>query len=176
MASLVRADKYMSSLEAVDIDCLVSCGCKLVLLDRDNTVVSRETGLMSNEVRGWVVRAQLAGLSICLISNNIFASQVRMTASELGVPYISGAFKPLPFALQLTRKRAGATKEETWVIGDQSFTDCLAAHLAGLRCIQVPPLSAHDLPYTKIFRCFERRLLRGLDFDSVTDKTQQPHR
>lgn len=174
--SLMRAEEYRACLEAVDIDVLIGRGCKLVLLDRDNTVVSRETGEMGTAVQAWVARALASGLEICLISNNIFSSQVQRTAEVLGVPYISGAFKPLPFALSAARKRSGVRKDQAWVIGDQSFTDCLAAHLAGLRCIQVPPLSEHDLPYTKVLRRVEKRLLREVDFDSATGQSEQCNR
>lgn len=84
------------------------------------------------------------------------------SAGELGLEAISHAMKPAPFALNAGLKRAGVSKDEAVMVGDQLYTDVWAGNLAGIDTILVKPQATADLWYTQIFRIFERRALRNL--------------
>ena len=159
------ATRYVASLPLVDVDWLVSEGVRLVLLDRDNTCVPRDTSAAPPEVTAWLERARQAGLELWLVSNNFHSSQVGRTARELGVSVVDHAMKPAPFALRRAMRAAGVGPEATVMIGDQVFTDVVAGNLAGVRTILVRPQSRSDLWYTHIFRIFERLALLGVTFD-----------
>lgn len=162
--SLFRADAFAPDLAHIVPDKLTAQGVRLALVDRDNTVLSRETGQIAPSAFSWVSKAQAAGISVWLVSNNIFGHSVAQTADALGVQAISAAMKPAPFALLSVIKREKVEKSACVVIGDQVFTDVVAAHLAGVRCIQVLPLSTSDMAYTKVFRLFEKHFVTEEDF------------
>ncbi len=64
--------------------------------------------------------------------------------------------KPAPFALWAACGTMGVPVEQTVLVGDQVFTDVMAANLAGVRPILVDPQSTEELWYTRVFRLFER--------------------
>ena len=164
--SLIKATQYISAVEYISIEDLVQQGIKLVLLDRDNTCVPRDTKMVPPEISAWFEKAHAAGLTLCLISNNIHLNEVQRSASELGIEGEGFACKPLPRALTAAMKRFSATKEQTVMVGDQIFTDVIAGNLAGVSTILVKPQSTEDLWYTNIIRHAERRILKNVTFTS----------
>ena len=152
------ATRYVASLPQVSIDWLVGEGVSLVLLDRDNTCVPRDTRRVPAEVTAWLAEARSAGLTLCLVSNNFHSGQVEASAAELGCPVVHHAMKPAPFAVRRALDLLGTTPDEAVLIGDQVFTDVMAGNLAGVRTILVEPQSTTDLWYTHIFRIFERAI------------------
>ena len=96
--SLIKATQYVSAVEYISIEDLVQQGIKLVLLDRDNTCVPRDTKMVPPEVSAWFEKAHAAGLTLCLISNNIHLDEVQRSAHELGIEGEGFACKPLPRA------------------------------------------------------------------------------
>ena len=162
---LFRATRYVTSLPLVSVDELVSSGVRLVLLDRDNTCVTRDAKVPPAAVMAWLARAREAGLTLCMVSNNFHSDQVRGSAEQMGMDVVDHAMKPFPFALRRAMRMEGFSPRETVMIGDQVFTDVVAGKLAGVRTVLVRPQSRKDLWYTHIFRVFERLALRGITFD-----------
>lgn len=167
---IFSADRYVASLELVDVDELVGWGVRLVLLDRDNTCVPRDARMAPEGVRAWFSCARSAGLALCLVSNNFHSRAVRASGEELGCPSISRAMKPAPVAVWLALAQNGVPPEQTVLIGDQVFTDVVAANLAGVRTILVRPQSRVDLWYTQILRLVEEPVLHGVRFDGEGDR------
>ena len=162
---LFRATRYVASLPLVSIDELVESGVRLVLLDRDNTCVPRDTKVPPAAVMEWLDRARSAGLTLCMVSNNFHSDQVRGSAEQMGMDVVDHAMKPLPFALRRAMRMEGYAPRETVMIGDQVFTDVVAGKLAGVRTVLVRPQSRKDLWYTHVFRVFERLALHNVAFD-----------
>ena len=162
---LFRATRYVASLPLVSIDELVESGVRLVLLDRDNTCVPRDTKVPPAAGMEWLDRARSAGLTLCMVSNNFHSHQVRGSAEQMGMDVVDHAMKPLPFALRRAMRMEGYAPRETVMIGDQVFTDVVAGKLAGVRTVLVRPQSRKDLWYTHVFRVFEHLALRGVTFD-----------
>ena len=135
---------------------LVDEGVRLVLLDRDNTCVPGDAEHAPAEVAAWFDRARAAGLALCLVSNNFHGTRVAASAAELGVRKVDHAMKPAPFALWAACGAMGVPTEQTVRVGDQVFTDVVAANLAGVRPILVDPQSTEELWYTRVFRLFQR--------------------
>lgn len=160
-----RAWRYVRAVELVDPAELAAAGVRLVLLDRDNTCVPRDTRTPPAAVLSWLESVRAAGIKTCLVSNNFHSDQVMASASELGCEAVHHAMKPAPFALEAAMRRMGEPPEATLMVGDQVFTDVVAGNLAGVRCVLVRPQSRRDLWYTYIFRAFERLALRGKTFE-----------
>ena len=145
--------RYVASVDRIDLDTLWADGKRAILLDRDNTLVPRDTEQVPAAGSPWLDHARATGYKLC---------KVMSSARELGLEAISHAMKPAPFALKAGLKRLGATADEAVLIGDQLYTDVWSGNFAGVDTILVKPQATQDLWYTQIFRIFERRALRDL--------------
>ena len=161
--SLFTPQRYVASVDRISLDGLWDSGKRALLLDRDNTLVPRDGTGAPPEVVEWLDCARGCGFELCMVSNNWHTSQVRASASELGMDAISFACKPLPFAVTRALEGLGYERQQAVLIGDQLYTDVAAGNLARIDTILVKPQCTTDLWYTKIFRIFERRALRHLE-------------
>lgn len=160
--SVFSPGRYVASVDRIDLDELWAAGKRALLLDRDNTLVPRDAESAPPAVAAWLDHARDLGFELCMVSNNWHRDQVRRSAGELGLDFISHAMKPAPFAIRAGLSRLGAHRDETVLIGDQLYTDVWGGKLAGVDTILVRPQTSVDLWYTQIFRIFERRALRDL--------------
>lgn len=157
--ALLEPDRYFSRISHIDIQRdLLGCGLYCVLLDIDNTILTRDTHEVPRDVGLWLGRARDAGVEFCLVSNNWHAS-VYQLAGELDLPIVAKALKPLPHGLLLGMRKVGARSSETVMIGDQLMTDVVAAHLVGCQAYMLRPLVEQDLKHTLVLRNVERVLL-----------------
>ncbi len=69
-------------------------GKRAILLDRDNTLVPRDTEQVPAAVSAWLDAARAKGFKLCMVSNNWHRDQVMSSARELGLEAISHAMKP----------------------------------------------------------------------------------
>ena len=157
--------KRISSVDKIDLNRLSDMGIRLILIDRDNTCVSREDGKCPEAIIEWLNEAKRLNICVCMVSNNFHSDQVQASADELGIHKIDHAMKPCPAALIHACHKFGVPKEQTILIGDQYFTDVAGGNLAGIRTILVKPQSYTDLWYTLIFRKVEARLFGDSTFD-----------
>lgn len=179
--SLFEPDRYFSRLSHVDIERdIIDRGYRFVLLDVDNTVLTRDTHEVPRDVAYWLTKARNAGVAFCLISNN-WHGDIFDVADRLSLPIVAKAMKPLPPAFFVALKKIGATRKETVVIGDQLVTDVLGAHFSGMKAYLLAPLVEQDLPHTLLLRNLERLIMgdreperaplayRSMDGADVTD-------
>ena len=156
---LLDPDRYFSRLSHIDVERdLRARGLDCVLLDIDNTILTRDTHEVPRDVRLWLARAREAGTGVCLVSNNWHAS-VHALAGELDLPIVAKALKPLPHGLLLGMRKLGGTRASAVMVGDQLLTDVAAAHLAGMKAYMLQPLVEQDLPHTLLLRNSERMML-----------------
>lgn len=162
---LVRASRYVASVNLIDVDELRSQGVRCVLLDRDNTLIPRDVKRPPLEVREWLSKLHEAGLAVCMVSNNFHTDEVCASAEDLGCAVVHHAMKPAPVAVRYAMQMVGVPAEQTVLIGDQLFTDMVAGNLAGVQTILVRPQSRKDLWYTYILRAAEHVVLRNVTFE-----------
>ncbi|WP_165173542.1 YqeG family HAD IIIA-type phosphatase [Adlercreutzia sp. ZJ242] len=159
---LLEPDRYFSHVTHISVERdLLARGLTCVLLDVDNTILTRDTHEVPRDVGMWLGRAREAGVAFCLVSNNWHAS-VHALAGELDLPIVAKACKPSPHGLVLGMRKAGARRENAVMVGDQLMTDVLAAHLAGCKAYLLRPLVEQDLPHTLLMRNFENVILGEL--------------
>lgn len=157
--ALLQPERYFSRLSRIDIDGdLLALGYNHVLLDVDNTILTRDTSEVPRDVGMWLAKARDAGIAFCLLSNNWHES-VRELAASLELPIVDHAIKPLPPAFLAARTKVGGSRKDTVVIGDQLVTDVLGAHFLGMTAYMLAPLVETDLPHTLILRNFERLVM-----------------
>lgn len=149
---------YLTNVQAIDPHQLKDAGIKLLLLDRDNTLIPRSMTSAPPEVTSWVRRIQELGIVCHLVSNN-GAAAVSSTAQELSMDYSSRTGKPLPVIFWYLMRRYGCRRSEVMMVGDQLFTDVLGAKLAGITGVLVTPQVDFDIKVSLACRGLEQRVL-----------------
>ena len=155
---LLTPDLRLNKVEDITPELLKRRGFSALLLDIDNTLMSRETGEISTSVVEWMAGLKEAGIACCLLTNN-WHKAIHQYAEILDIPIVAKAMKPLPFSFIKALVAIGAHRATTAMVGDQMFTDILGARFCVIPCILVEPISDTDLWYTKFFRKIEKRLL-----------------
>jgi len=153
-----RPDAFADSLSKVSLDELAARKIRGIIVDLDNTLVGYGQDELTDDCSAWIAQAKRRGFAIVLLSNN-FTSRVDRISGALGVPAISSALKPLPWAFARALRVLGTARDQTTVVGDQLFTDVLGAKLLGLHSILTRPLVAKDWHGTRILRFLERLVL-----------------
>ena len=157
--ALLSPERYFSRISAIDVRLdLLDAGLSNVLLDVDNTILSRATHDIPRDVGVWLGKARNAGVSFCLVSNN-WHDSVSQLGQVLQLPVVGKSMKPMPQGFLLGMARIGGNRKNTVVVGDQMLTDVLGGHLVGLPVYMVQPLVEVDLPHTMALRNLERVLL-----------------
>lgn len=151
-------DRYLTSVLQIRADWLKSEGIEALLIDIDNTLVSRDTHEVHALVRAWVTLLKNQGFKLFLVSNN-WHQTVIQTARDLGLPIFHKSLKPLPINFLRALSHLGVKRKNALVVGDQIMTDILGAKLAGLRSVLVMPLTETDLTHTVLLRKVEKILL-----------------
>ena len=158
----LRPDAYFRSVPDIDASRLVAQGVRAVFLDLDNTILPRGLHVVSVSIAAWVRGLKDAGLKVCILSNSN-KPKVAEVARQLELPAIQGAKKPLGKGFAEALELCGVTPGQAVIVGDQTYTDILGAHRAGMRGILVRPLSDNDLWHTRLLRVVDRLACTGLE-------------
>lgn len=128
------------SLDLVTPEFLLKHHIKLLLLDMDNTIVPYKTEVPTAAIMKWADEIRQSGIEMFIVTNNRGTQRVEAVAKELRIGYIMKAGKPSPKGIKNALERLGQAPENTALIGDQIFTDILAANNAGLLSIIIKPI------------------------------------
>ena len=113
-------------------------GVRALVLDVDDTLTMHGSQHLPGEVAAWLDTMKAAGVQLMIVSNNT-AARVEPFARRLGLAFAAFCCKPLPMGLAAARRRFGVSRAEMAVVGDQLFTDRLAATFYGVRAYVVRP-------------------------------------
>lgn len=158
----LRPDAYFSSVLDIDASRLTAQGVRAVFLDLDNTILPRGLHVVPVSIASWVQGLKDAGLKVCILSNSN-KPKVAEAARQLRLPAIQGARKPLGKGFAEALGLCGVEPGQAVLVGDQTYTDILGAHRAGVRGYLVLPLSDNDLWHTRLLRVVDRLACAGLE-------------
>mgnify|MGYP002230461237 CR=1 FL=1 len=126
--AFLEPDRYFARISRIDIDRdLLALGFRNVLLDVDNTILTRDTHEVPRDVGFWLAKARDAGITFCLVSNN-WHEGVYHLANRLRCPSWrrpSSRCRPRSSWLCARWERSVPRR---WSIGDQLVTDVMGAH------------------------------------------------
>jgi len=127
--------------EITDIpqDFLKHLGVKFLMIDLDNTIAAYNESLACDAVASWAADIKEQGIDIFIVSNSMRKKRVEAFAKQLDVKTIMNAKKPSTKGVFQAMKEAGYSAKDSAFIGDQIFTDTLAANRAGVTSIIVNP-------------------------------------
>ncbi len=159
LARKLQPDRIYRSIDQIDFRALRTQGIGLVLLDIDNTLVRHGSHQADAFARRTVETIQNAGL-VPFIVSNAKPSRARTFATGLGIGFVGLANKPSASGLLRACREAGFPPEATVMIGDQLFTDVLAARRAHVLAVLVAPLDAREVWNVAFKRWFEAPFLQ----------------
>jgi uncharacterized protein len=158
----IRPLRWVASVLDISLEQLWSEGFRAIVIDLDNTLVGYKLAEPAAQVVTWVRMAQQRGFAVAIVSNNVRA-WVSSVATMLGVvTYIPTALKPLPFGIFRAVRQLRVARNKTIVVGDQLFTDVLAAKILGLRAILTDPIVPREHHAMWLVRLAEKFMLLGM--------------
>lgn len=155
-----QPDMMFQSIYEIKPDFLRAQGVKAVLFDIDNTIAPYEVITPTVEMKAYFKSLEEAGFRMAFVSNNR-KERVHIFNLDLGYFYIHSARKPFSSGMRACIKHFGLPKEQIVCVGDQIFTDCLAAHGAGLVFYMVAPVNKKESKFFRIKRLFERPFIQA---------------
>lgn len=150
---------YLDTFDLATPEFLTSIGVRGVIVDVDNTLEPYENPEPGAHVVAWLEGLNSVGISASIVSNNS-AERIELFNKGLGLPAYYKSGKPFKKSVLRAMSDMGTSVEDTILIGDQVFTDVLAAHNAGIRAILVPPIKDKRDLFTRLKRWMEKPVLR----------------
>ena len=118
---------------------LEKLGIKFLMLDMDNTIAAYNEHSPSDRIVQWAERMKDCGIALYIVSNSARKVRVGTFSKALGVGAVMSARKPSRKGLLRAITAAGFQAENSALVGDQIFTDTLAANRTGVISIIVKP-------------------------------------
>ncbi len=160
--SFAKPDRFFTRITEIDpVADILEAGFTHVFLDLDNTLLTRDTHEVPDDIRAWLDHARELGITLCILTNN-WHHGAHEWAERLGLEIVSHAVKPLPFAYIAAMHKTDALAEKTLCIGDQMITDIWGGHFVGMTVYMVQPLVEADLKHTLMLRHVEKLFLRDV--------------
>lgn len=137
-------------------------GVRALVLDIDNTLTTHDNPAPGEGVPDWLAAVQKAGVRCVMLSNNS-PERVEPFAGMLRLPFEANGKKPLPGGVRRACRAMNVPVHEAALVGDQIFTDVLAARLAGVYSILVDPIEPEKTRFFRLKRRLERPFLAAFD-------------
>ncbi len=131
------------ALPAVTPTQLKRKGIRLLMLDFDNTIVPYTTDVPTEEMVHWLDSMAQSGIRLCVVSNSR-NERVQRFCGAYDLPCITRAGKPGTRGIRECLETYGVPRENAALVGDQIYTDTLAANLADVNAILVPAIDNHN--------------------------------
>jgi len=135
---LCTPEYVFGNISHITAEFLAAQGIRALALDVDNTLTEDRSQVLPPEVQQWLAEMKAAGIGLTIVSNGS-APRVKPFAEGLGLLWVSRAAKPLTPGLKEAQKRLGVEKHQMAMVGDQLFTDRMAAALYGIPAYVVVP-------------------------------------
>jgi len=155
LEKLIMPKMMVDTYRDVTPELLHSLGKRLLICDIDNTLVTYDDPVPTDELSAWFRNMNDNGITVAFVSNN---HEDRVTKFNESLGYIAhfDSGKPKIGNLIKTMDTAGVPKEETVLLGDQLLTDACAANRAGIYSIIVPPIKDKTNLFFKSKRLIEK--------------------
>lgn len=129
-------------------------GIRLLLLDFDNTILPYTSDDPGSALLDWHKSLKDAGITVCVVSNSKKA-RVPDFCGRYGIECLTRAKKPSTDGVERAIALFGAGPGETALVGDQIYTDVLAANRSGITSILCTPIHLSNI-FLKLRHLAER--------------------
>ena len=141
----------------IDFQRMYDLGYRGIIFDIDNTLVPHGAPADEKAI-ALFERLREIGFQTLLLSNNK-EPRVKSFCEQVGSDYIFKAGKPKKTGYKKAMARMGTTKETTFFVGDQLFTDVWGAKRTGLYSVLVKPIHPKEEIQIVLKRYLERIVL-----------------
>ncbi len=160
MIKKLMPDRIFESFREVTPELLKSMNIKALLLDIDNTLVTYDERVPTEEVNEWFDTMTSNGIKLAFVSNNSDPERVEKFNEGHGFFAVSRAGKPFAGGFRKALKSMGVDAACAASIGDQIFTDVWAARNVGAYAFLVPPIKDKTTLFFKVKRLLEKPLIK----------------
>ena len=161
MPQFFQPDYLFDDIAAIPADLPARLGIRLLICDIDNTLVTYDDPTPTAPVLAFFDALRKNGVQIAFLSNNK-KERVERFNESLGYQAVSGSGKPFAYLnIRRIRRAAGVTRDESAMLGDQIFTDVLAARFARIPAILVKPIKDKKTKFFRFKRSLEKPFLQN---------------
>lgn len=139
-------DYSLKKLTDITPEFLSENNIKLLMLDMDNTIAPYDMSVPDSKLLEWSDSIKAAGTELFIVSNSKRVGRTEKFAQKMNIGFIKAAGKPSPNAIYKVIGTKSLNPDECALVGDQIFTDTIAANLAGVMSVIVYPIK-----FTNIF-------------------------
>lgn len=125
-------------------DFLRQNGCKLLLMDFDNTMLPYTVNKPTEALLNWLQCMKDHGITLCIVSNSK-KPRVPEFSKKYDVACVTRAAKPFSKGIREAMQRFDVKQSETALVGDQIYTDVLGANCAGITSLIVKSIHNHTI-------------------------------
>ena len=143
----------------IEYEKLYGEGYRGIIFDIDNTLVPHNAPADKKAV-GLFARLRAIGYRTMILSNNK-EPRVKSFCDAVGSPYIFKAGKPKRSGYERAMQLMGTTRENTFFVGDQLFTDVWGASRTGINNYLVRPIHPKEEIQIVLKRKLEKIVLRS---------------
>ena len=156
MKRLLWPDWYFADITRIPENFFVKNNIRWLLSDIDNTLAPYSADIPTETDKQFFAQLKKEGVKLAFVSNNN-RSRVLTFAAGTGIPSVYKAGKPFGRGTKEAMDLLGANPDRCAFLGDQIFTDGLAARKAGIRMILVKPIEDKPSLLFRIKRHFEKK-------------------
>ena len=154
MAHGFTPDRRAVSVREITPDYLREMGVQAVLTDLDNTIALHDAPQPTEEGAAWLQTLKEAGIPVFVVSNNHY-QRVADFCEPFQVDFIYKSGKPFGRGIPRAIARLGMRRDQVVLVGDQLFTDVLAASFHRIPCILTEPIELETKPFLRFKRVLE---------------------
>ena len=164
-----RPDLAFTDIYLITPNVLNSMGIKGIVFDIDNTIAPYEIDRPTHKMWEYFEKLKESGIKMAFVSNNN-GERVTTFNENLGLFYVCKAGKPSPKGVCRCIQHFGLEKSQVLAVGDQIFTDCIAAHRAGIKFALVKPIKDKTTLFFKTKRFLEKPFVKELKWKTKEKK------
>lgn len=153
MKFLLFPDYAFGRIYNIPVEFFFERGINTLLVDADNTLAADQKHHIHPKTLRWIYTQKQLGMRIIILSNNS-AERLYHLAKKLDVGFVQNSKKPFPAKLI-----GKINKDRTALIGDQIFTDILAAKVLGCMSVKLSPISTEKGASFRIRRRIEKPIM-----------------
>ena len=117
---------------------------RLLMMDFDNTIVPYTTDVPTEKMSAWLRNMLESDVLLCVVSNSR-NDRVKIFCDKYNLPCITRAKKPGTRGVRECLEQFEIPAEEAALVGDQIYTDTLAANNSGVMPILVRAIDNHNI-------------------------------
>lgn len=151
-------DRMEKDVSAYTADFFLEKGIDRVVFDIDNTIAPYDKPSPDKKALDYIRSLQDRGIELMFVSNNE-KERVELFNKDIGLFAVHKAGKPGTRGIEACLNQS-KNKGKAALVGDQIFTDCLAARRAKLQCFLVEPIQPKETLFFKLKRIGEKPFIR----------------